>query len=159
MQLAPRRDASHSNIMACTVCESTNTKVSFLKNEFRILYCNQCNHLFTDIQFSRERVNVIYSDDYFFGGRTGYDDYTSQEDMLIRRGEYYAGKINKFMAPGKVLDIGSAAGFILKGFENRGWHGTGVEPNASMSEYARTVIGVTSKQIRLNLSNQTRHSI
>ena len=44
------------------------------------------------------------------------------------------------MVPGKVLDIGSAAGFILKGFENKGWQGTGIEPNASMAEYGRTVM-------------------
>lgn len=41
--------------------------------------------------------------------------------MLIKRGEYFANKINKHINTGKVLDIGSAAGFILKGFENRGW--------------------------------------
>ena len=66
--------------------------------------------------------------------------------MLIGRGEYYADKMSNYLAPGKVLDIGSAAGFILKGFENKGWRGTGIEPNASMAEYGRNFAGVNVKK-------------
>ena len=146
MQLNIEGGVSLSNLMNCTVCESNNNpEVSFLKNEYRILNCKDCNHLFTDVILTPENVDVIYSDDYFFGGGAGYDDYTLQKDMLIRRGEYYADKISRYMVPGKVLDIGSAAGFILKGFENKGWQGTGIEPNASMAEYGRT-IGVNVKK-------------
>jgi len=94
-------------------------------------------------------MDSIYSDDYFSGGGAGYDDYTLQANMLIPRGEYYAGKMNKYMPVGKVLDIGSAAGFILKGFENKGWKGTGIEPNSSMAEYGRKVVGVNIKKIAI----------
>jgi SAM-dependent methyltransferase len=37
-----------------------------------------------------------------------------------------------------VLDVGAAAGFILRGLIDSGWAGEGVEPNAAMAEYART---------------------
>ena len=137
---------SPTKLMNCTVCESTNTEVSFLKNEYRILNCKDCDHLFTDLTLSNENVDLIYSDDYFFGGGDGYDDYTMQKEMLIGRGEYYAGKIRDYLIPGDVLDIGSAAGFILKGFENKGWKGTGIEPNASMVKYGRTIVGVNIKR-------------
>jgi SAM-dependent methyltransferase len=46
------------------------------------------------------------------------------------------------MKPGSVLDIGAAAGFILKGFESMGWIGKGVEPNPRMAEYARSCLGL-----------------
>jgi SAM-dependent methyltransferase len=46
------------------------------------------------------------------------------------------------MTPGLVLDIGSAAGFILKGFQERGWSGCGIEPNPRMAEYASTQLGL-----------------
>jgi hypothetical protein len=71
-----------------------------------------------------KEVNEIYSDDYFFKGGVGYDDYTLEKEMLIKRGGYYSEKINKYLKAGKVLDVGAAAGFILKGFENKGWNGT-----------------------------------
>ena len=132
--------------MNCTLCESIDTEVAFLKNKYSIIKCNNCNHLFTGIELTPENVDVIYSDDYFFGGGHGYDDYTLQKDMLIGRGEYYADKIKKYMDPGKMLDVGSAAGFILKGFENKGWQGTGIEPNAAMAEYGRTVVGLNIRK-------------
>ena len=31
---------------------------------------------------------------------------------------------------------------LLKGFENKGWQGTGIEPNASMAEYGKKIVGV-----------------
>jgi len=41
------------------------------------------------------------------------------------------------MKPGRVLDVGAAAGFILKGFEQSGWDCRGIEPNATMAAFAR----------------------
>lgn len=49
----------------------------------------------------------------FFKGGAGYQDYTLEKDMLFKRAEYYADKISKCIRPGKVLDAGAAAGFIL----------------------------------------------
>lgn len=132
--------------MKCTVCHSDKTKIKFLKNGYRILYCLKCGHVFTDFAPTAIEVEEIYSDDYFFKGGAGYEDYTLERDMLIKRGEYYAGKMNQFIEPGKVLDVGAAAGFILKGFENKGWQGTGIEPNGFMVEYGKKEIGVNIKK-------------
>lgn len=131
--------------MKCTVCHSDNTEIKFLKNGYRILDCLECGHVFTDFVPTPEGVTQIYSDDYFFNGGAGYDDYTLEKDMLIKRGEYYADKMSKYMRPGKVLDIGAAAGFLLKGFENEGWEGIGIEPNHTMAEYGKNELGVDIK--------------
>ncbi|HEY5370721.1 MAG TPA: class I SAM-dependent methyltransferase [Hanamia sp.] len=131
--------------MNCTICDSSNTEFKFLKNGYEILHCADCSHRFTNFTPTPKEINQIYADDYFFKGGAGYDDYTLERDMLIKRGEYYADKINKFTDHGKVLDIGAAAGFILKGFENKGWQGIGVEPNHSMAEYGKNELGVNIK--------------
>jgi 2-polyprenyl-3-methyl-5-hydroxy-6-metoxy-1,4-benzoquinol methylase len=110
------------------------------------MHCLNCSHLFTDFKPTPNEVQEIYSVDYFFNGGAGYDDYTLEKDMLIKRGEYYAGKMNKFVESGTVLDIGAAAGFILKGFENKGWQGTGIEPNNLMVEYGKNIVGVNIKR-------------
>lgn len=128
--------------MRCTVCHSDKTKVKFIKNNYEIIRCPECDHLFTGTLINPEEVKRIYSDDYFFKGGTGYNDYTLQKEILIKRGEYYARKIEKKVSPGTLLDIGAAAGFILKGFENRGWNGLGIEPNESMKEYGVKNLGV-----------------
>jgi 2-polyprenyl-3-methyl-5-hydroxy-6-metoxy-1,4-benzoquinol methylase len=131
--------------MNCTVCNSNKTELKFLKNGYGIIHCLACGHLFTDFMPGPKEVDQIYSDDYFFKGGAGYDDYTLEKNMLIKRGEYYAEKMGRWMTPGAVLDVGAAAGFILKGFENKGWQGRGVEPNRSMVEYGKNEVGVNIK--------------
>lgn len=128
--------------MNCPICNSENVKLKFIKNEYEIHDCLSCTHRFTNFKPSFEQIEQIYSDNYFFNGGSGYPNYTLEKNILIKRGEYYAEKIKQFMMPGKVLDIGAAAGFILKGFENKGWKGTGIEPNLSMVEYGQNTMGV-----------------
>ena len=41
-----------------------------------------------------------------------------------------------------MLDVGAAAGFLLKGFTNNGWTGMGIEPNVKMTEYANNNLGL-----------------
>lgn len=141
--------------MNCPVCNKINTEVKFIKNGYNIYHCNECDHLFTGYIPTKKEVKIIYSDDYFFNGGAGYDDYTLEREMLIKRGEYYADKMKRYMNPGKILDIGSAAGFLLKGFENKGWKGTGIEPNKTMVEYGQKNLGLnlihgTIETIELN---------
>lgn len=132
--------------MNCTICKSTNTELKFIKNGYHILHCNNCDHLFTDYEPTLKEIEQIYSDDYFFKGGVGYEDYTLEKDMLIRRGEYYAEKISNDILPGKVLDIGAAAGFLLKGFENKGWYGIGIEPNKCMVDYGVNTLNIDLRQ-------------
>lgn len=138
--------------MNCINCPGNNLMVRFIKNGYPIIHCMDCDHLFTDFEPTQQDINQIYSDDYFFKGNVGYDDYTLEKDMLIKRGEYYADKMSKYMKPGKVLDIGAAAGFLLKGFENKNWIGTGIEPNHTMVEYGK-------QNLSLNLIQGTIETI
>jgi 2-polyprenyl-3-methyl-5-hydroxy-6-metoxy-1,4-benzoquinol methylase len=131
--------------MNCQVCGSVGS-LAFIKNNYRILECKSCSFYFTDLKVTPEKVNEIYSDIYFYDGGDGYSDYTLEGEMLVQRGEYYARKISKFISSGKVLDAGAAAGFILKGFENIGWLGVGVEPNTKMVEYGKKVLGLDLRQ-------------
>jgi SAM-dependent methyltransferase len=48
-----------------------------------------------------------------------------------------------------MLDVGAAAGFILKGFQEGGWNGVGIEPNLRMAEYARTQLGLQVRSCSL----------
>jgi SAM-dependent methyltransferase len=131
----------------CQICNGPSS-IAFSIRNYDILKCNDCNHYYTDLAISPENIQEIYSDNYFNGGGAGYPDYLIEKEILLRQGEYYARKIRKFINPGKVLDVGSAAGFILKGFENMGWKGTGIEPNETMVEYG-------TKNLELDLYHDT----
>jgi SAM-dependent methyltransferase len=110
----------------------------FEKNGYYIMECKKCSHRFLDIPNVEDHLEKVYSDDYFFGGKdTGYPNYLDQKDIILNYGIKYAKIVAEHTKPGKVLDIGCAAGFILKGFEQGGWNCTGIEPNETMVCYGR----------------------
>jgi SAM-dependent methyltransferase len=87
-------------------------------------------------------VAATYGDDYFTGGGAGYPGYLAESSTLARSGRAYARIAGRHMPVGAVLDVGAAAGFILRSFVRAGWHGVGIEPNATMAEHARAALGL-----------------
>jgi len=90
-----------------------------------------------------DHVARTYGDSYFNGGGAGYPGYLHEERLLRERGRWYAKRLAQYMPVGAVLDIGAAAGFILKGLQDAGWRGEGIEPNETMARYAREVLGLS----------------
>lgn len=109
----------------------------FIKKGYSIKECKTCGHRFTDISNIKNHLAETYSDDYFFEGKDGYPNYLEEKDMLYRSGLKFTKVVSKYTKPGKVLDVGCAAGFILKAFEKAGWECYGVEPNETMAAYGR----------------------
>lgn len=123
--------------MQCPVCEYDSQRI-FDKHGYWIRECNQCKHRFAELPVTIEHVTEVYADSYFKEGGAGYPDYLGEADLLIEHGARYGRLLKQYMPPGTVLDVGAAAGFILKGLISTGWTGIGVEPNPTMAEYART---------------------
>ena len=125
--------------MNCPLCAGPSRR-RFAKYDFWIRDCDQCGHRFAEIVLADDRVERTYCDGYFVEGGAGYAGYLSEGPILLERGRWYARLLAKFRRPGTVLDIGSAAGFWLRGLVDQGWVGRGVEPNETMAEYARSVL-------------------
>lgn len=122
-----------ANIHTC----KTPKRLVFIKGEYQIVECENCKLRFTNPMASYEKhIEKVYDDNYFFGGEDGYPDYFQEKDLLIKQGEHYANTISKYIPSGSMLDIGAAAGFFMKGFENSGWQVNGIEPNKTMTDYA-----------------------
>jgi SAM-dependent methyltransferase len=127
--------------MNCPICQNSSDRI-FQKNGYWIRECNNCLHRYVEMTPSADHPNQIYQDDYFKGGAAGYPNYLSEARILTAHGRRYGLILNKFTAPGTLLDVGAAAGFILKGFQESGWQGIGLEPNLSMAEYGRVHLGL-----------------
>ena len=127
--------------MNCQICQSPSDRI-FQKEGFWIRECRNCHHRYAEITPSTDHPKEIYKDEYFSGGAAGYPDYLDEAEILLAYGRQYSLLLNEFITPGLLLDVGTAAGFILKGFQEGGWRGTGLEPNASMAEYGRTHLGL-----------------
>lgn len=129
----------------CQNCNPTREAQSkYQIDGYTIYECSQCSHQFVDLDTNADHLEQVYGDDYFEGGKAGYPDYLKEQSMLIKRGKYYGELVNNYTTPGKILDIGAAAGFLLKGYTEMGWEGVGVEPNAKMTAYGR-------EQLQLNM--------
>lgn len=114
----------------------------FIKSGYPIVECNKCNRRFTLINEAETHLSQVYSDAYFFNGESGYPNYLEEKDILFNYGIYYAKIINNYAKPGKVLDVGCAAGFILKGFEHAGYTCYGIDPNATMVSYGKNELNL-----------------
>lgn len=127
--------------MLCPICNSPSRPL-FVKDGYRVRACEACGHRFAEPRLDPGHVARVYSDDYFHGGGAGYADYLGEGPLLRDRGRWYARLLGRYTKPGTLLDVGAAAGFVLRGFLDRGWQGKGVEPNPRMAEYARTRLGL-----------------
>lgn len=124
-----------------TACNNDRTLV-FEKNGYLIWDCKKCNYRFAQIDDKMSHVSKVYSDDYFFNGKDGYPNYLDEKDILYKHGLYYVHLLNKYSFKGRILDVGSAAGFILKAFDDQGWECVGLEPNNTMAGYGRNVLNL-----------------
>jgi SAM-dependent methyltransferase len=126
----------------CPSCDDRNSRVVFESHGFPILHCARCAHRFTPVADGEAHVAEVYSDRYFTEGGAGYTDYFSEHALLTASGRHYGEVLAGYVSPGRVLDVGSAAGFILKGMTEAGWRGSGLEPNPRMAAHAREHVGV-----------------
>jgi SAM-dependent methyltransferase len=132
--------------MLCPLCQS-ESKFAFEAKGFPLRDCVSCAHRFAGIAADEQHVAATYDDSYFAGGGAGYADYLAEGEMLKKRGRMYAKKLAEFSSEkGRVLDVGAAAGFILEGFIEEGWRGTGLEPNAKIAETGREKFGSDIRQ-------------
>jgi len=118
-------------------CSEADEVLLFIKNGYPVWDNKKKFRRFTVVKNEMTHLSKVYSDEYFFSGKDGYPNYYGEKDILVNRGIYYAQIIQKYSKPGKILDVGCAAGFILKGFESCGWESYGIEPNATMSAYGK----------------------
>lgn len=117
----------------------------FKKRGYVIEQCESCGHRFSEIKDAGMHLSQVYSYDYFFQGKGGYPNYLDGKSILYNYGIRYSKIITKHIKAGKVLDVGCAAGFILKGFEQSGWSCQGIEPNETMAMYGRNELNLNIK--------------
>lgn len=127
--------------MDCPICQSSTNRV-FQKYGYWICECVNCRHRCVEMTPSPEHISEIYQDEYFKGGAAGYPDYLGEEKILLEHGERYGALLKQYTTPGIMLDVGAAAGFLLKGFLESGWQGIGLDPNSSMTSYGRDNLGL-----------------
>ena len=143
--------AGVSAVMAdtrCPICQH-HSKRAFQKQGFWLRDCGYCGHRFAEVTTTPTHADDVFGDAYFAGEPAGYGDYLAQGRSLRQQGRRYGMLLTHYTTPGRVLAVGAAAGFILKGLADVGWEPAGIDPNARMVRYGQQELDLPLRQTTL----------
>jgi 2-polyprenyl-3-methyl-5-hydroxy-6-metoxy-1,4-benzoquinol methylase len=136
---------SFSEIKACPLCGETklsshlSTKDFFFTQEsFSLSICENCKLVFTNP--IPKNLSKYYETTNYLSHNTGDNGLIGRLYSFIRniniKNKYKL--VTRFSANGRILDIGCGTGEFLNFFNKRKWNVTGVEPNSTAREFAKT---------------------
>jgi SAM-dependent methyltransferase len=123
---------------ACSLCGEPGRLALFRKDGYGIVRCAECGLVYVDLDVDSGAMEARYGADYYGGGV--FDDYLGQREERIASARRHCDVIAPLARPGRLLDVGCAAGFFLQAASER-WDVTGVELSSFAAEYARREFG------------------
>jgi 2-polyprenyl-3-methyl-5-hydroxy-6-metoxy-1,4-benzoquinol methylase len=127
----------------CLACGSTRLDPLAMRYEFHGSFpaaeCTDCGMRFLRVQPTVDSLARLYSAEYFESefrsGRTEVSSFA--EDAFHDENRSLLDAFEALRPPGRLLEIGSAGGALLKQARDRGWNVTGVELSAAAVAHAR----------------------
>ncbi|MCA8967782.1 MAG: methyltransferase domain-containing protein, partial [Planctomycetes bacterium] len=118
----------------------------FVDGAFRVLRCEGCDLTRVSPRLPEgAAVERVYDASYWrspAARERGYSDYRGDAELYLRTFELRRARIAAHLpAPGRVLDVGCAAGYFLAVMRRAGWSVAGVEPSAPIRAAARARLG------------------
>lgn len=132
--------------VACLFCGVQDEELRFRDGAFRVVRCRRCGLTYVTPRLPPERLHEMYQEEYWTSGRAsdfGYGQYLADAPHYLRTFRLRSRILRALRPqPGRVADVGCAAGFFLRVMADLGWSTTGLEISASMCEHARTTLGL-----------------
>jgi 2-polyprenyl-3-methyl-5-hydroxy-6-metoxy-1,4-benzoquinol methylase len=130
----------------CLFCGVSDERLRFRDGPFRVVECRRCGLVYVTPRLPPERLHEMYQEEYWTSDRArefGYTAYLADADLYRRTYRRRLPVITRRRpAPGRVLDVGCAAGFFLAVMREEGWETCGVELSERMVRYATTELGL-----------------
>jgi SAM-dependent methyltransferase len=136
--------------VTCNVCGQlvpANAAPVWRKDGFDIVRCSRCGLLFRRTLPTAAELGEIYAETYFRRaegdpGGQGYDDYLHEEELHRLNARVRVRRLGAFVSPGRLLDVGAAAGFFMDEAHATGWAVEGVDVSPEMSHWGRERLGL-----------------
>jgi SAM-dependent methyltransferase len=135
-------DAGASGVAsACRLCHGL-AHHAMEKDSFSIMRCDRCGFMFAIVPPATNTQSIYTEDAFFFSPEDRNRAHSdSWYDVLWQRKKpFYFSRLRRigdFKKPGRMLDIGCAAGYMLDAARGLGWEVAGVEPSPAMRERTR----------------------
>jgi 2-polyprenyl-3-methyl-5-hydroxy-6-metoxy-1,4-benzoquinol methylase len=149
--MPPASNLGESWEQACPACGRPGSRRAYRSPGVPFLRCRDCRTLFDPEPLSAERLRGLYDGPGYFGGGDraedrpfcGYPgDYLANRANVERKFEQVLGHLERYVGPGRLVDVGAGPGFMLTAARRRGWEATGVDLNDWAAAYARDELGV-----------------
>jgi 2-polyprenyl-3-methyl-5-hydroxy-6-metoxy-1,4-benzoquinol methylase len=139
-----------SREVPCYLCGRDDPRVMFRQEPYRVVRCQGCGLVYTLPRLAPDQLAAMYQTAYWRSDQAkefGYTDYLADRELYLATYRMRREVITRRKpAPGRVLDVGSAAGYFLAVMKEVGWECHGVELSAAMAETSRTLFGLTQVQ-------------
>ena len=129
---------------SCAVCGATGSVPALQKDGYGYVACEGCGALRLDPLPAPEVAAALYDESYFTESTSGgYHDYLADEAIHRRNARRHLDRLEGLGArpPGRLHEVGAAAGFLLDEARTRGWDPVGVEV-APIADHARDELGL-----------------
>jgi SAM-dependent methyltransferase len=131
---------------SCPLCGSDRRTLRFREEPYAIVLCKTCGLTYVTPRLPEsELIPLVYDESYWRSPAArdrGYTDYRKDADLYLRTFQRRAGLIERYFgAPGRVLDVGCAAGYFLEVMQEEGWDVTGLEPSDAIRREAEQRLG------------------
>lgn len=130
----------------CLACGSRRLARAAMRYEwqgasFPAARCHDCGMLFLKVQPVGESLARMYSAEYFAQDfRCGRSDAPSTDEAAFRaENDGLLDRLERWRGEGRLLEVGSATGLLLKRARERGWRATGVELSPDAVAHAKAL--------------------
>lgn len=145
---SPRiRDDVIRTHIPCNLCGSEDRKPYCPENGLGLMQCQQCGFVYVSPRPAAEELYALYGETYFHNdesGVVGYADYINDEANIRRTAQRRLKHLERYISPGKLLDVGCATGFFIHEAQQRGWTVEGLDVSAFGVDYAKTHFQLTA---------------
>lgn len=109
----------------------------FEKAGYTIARCNACGLMQLNPLPPRQALDELYTEAYFSGEGTGYEDYRSQAEEYAATFDEEIRRIRRYAPSGSVLDVGCGYGYFVGRALAAGYDAYGVDVSAEATDAAR----------------------
>jgi 2-polyprenyl-3-methyl-5-hydroxy-6-metoxy-1,4-benzoquinol methylase len=129
----------------CNLCGSSERQPYCPENGLGLVQCQQCGLVYVSPRPDPAELYALYGETYFHNnesGVVGYTNYIADEQNIRQTSDRRLKHVERFVKPGKMLDVGCATGFFIDEAKKRGWQVQGLDVSSFAVEYAREHFGL-----------------
>ena len=130
----------------CGLCGAKERRLRFTEGPFSVVTCARCGLTYVTPRLrDASLIAQVYDESYWRSGAPkdrGYGDYRRDAPLYLATYRRRMKVVRRhFARPGRVLDVGCAAGYFLSVMRDEGWRVTGLEPSDAIRPQAEERLG------------------